>query len=157
MFNKMKALIKLTFLVLLSNVIALKFFKSNKNDNGEKIISGLHYQSKVDDIRPVLSNSLTICIRFNIKRYGTKLKNPAQILEIDNKKYVLFGLRATYPRTTIFLENSISKDNILKFVYDPRRIGYPMWKLYIWHHACFSYSKKSSHISFVRVRKNECK
>ena len=155
MLNKMKALIKSTFLVLLSNVIALKFFKSNKNDNGEKIISGLHYQSKVDDIRPVLSNSLTICIRFNIKRYGTKIKNPAQILEIDNKKFVLFGLRATYPRTTIFLENSISKDNILKFVYDPRRrTGYPMWKLYIWHHVCFSYSKKSSHISFVRVRKN---
>ena len=89
----MKALIKLTFLVLLSNVIALKIFKSTKNDNNEKMISGLHYKSKVDNIRPVLSNSLTICIRFNIKRYGTK-KNPAQILEIKNKKNHIFWITA---------------------------------------------------------------
>ena len=144
---------KLTFLVLLSNVIALKFFKSNKNDNGEKIISGLHYKSKVDDIRPVLSNSLTICIRFKIERYGTS-KNPGQILEIKNKKITLFGLKATYPETTILLGNSKLEDGILRFLYDPRRISYPTWKLYIWHHVCFSYSKKNFHISFVQVRKN---
>ena len=151
MLNKMKALIKLTFLVLLSNVIALKIFKSNKNDNGEKMISGLHYKSKVDDIRPVLSNSLTICIRFNIERYGTK-NNPAQILTIKNKKFTFFGLQAKYPTPFIMLGNS--KDRILRFLYGPRRrISYPIWKLYIWHHVCFSYSKKSSHISVVQVRK----
>ena len=155
MLNKMKALMKLTFLVLLSNVIALKIFKSNKNDNGEKIISGLHYKSKIDDIRPVLSNSLTICIRFNIKRYGTKIKNPAQIFEIENKEFTFLGLRATYPTSTIFWSKRNSNDKILRFVYDPRRrISYPMWKLYIWNHVCFSYSKKSSYVSFVRVRKN---
>ena len=151
----MKGLIKLTFLILLSNVIALKMFKSNSNDNGEEIISGLHYKSKVDDIRLVLSNSLTICIRFNIKRYGTKMKNTAQILEIENKKFTLLGLRATYPTSTLFWTKSNSKDKILRWLYDPkRRISYPMWKLYIWHHVCYSYSKKNSHISFVRVRKN---
>ena len=143
----MKALIKLTFLVLLSNVIALKIFKSNKNDNGEKMISGLHYKSKVDDIRPVLSNSLTICIRFNITRYGTKT-NFAQILKIKT----FFGLQAKYPTPFIMLGNS--KDRIKRFLYGPRRrISYPIWKLYIWHHVCFSYSKKSSHISVVQVRK----
>ena len=151
----MKAIIKLTFLVLLSNVIALKIFKSNKNDNGEKIMSGLHYKSKVDDTMPVLSNSLTICIRFNIKRYGTKMKNPAQILEIENKIFTLLGLRATYPTSTLFWTKSNSKDKILRWLYDPkRRMSYPMWKLYTWHHVCYSYSKKNSHISFVRVRKN---
>ena len=152
----MKALIKLTFLVLLSKVIALKIFKSNKNDNNENIISGLHYNSKVDDTMPVLSHSLTICIRFKIKRYGTKIKNPAQIFEIENKEFTFLGLRATYPTSTIFWSKPNSNDKILRFVYDPRRrISYPMWKLYIWHHVCFSYSKKSSHISFVRVRKNK--
>ena len=146
---------KLTFLALFSNVIALKIFKSNKNDNGEKIMSGLHYKSKVDDTMPVLSNSLTICIRFNIKRYGTKMKNPAQILEIENKKFTLLGLRATYPTSTLFWTKSNSKDKILRWLYDPkRRMSYPMWKLYTWHHVCYSYSKKNSHISFVRVRKN---
>ena len=146
---------KLTFLVLLSNVIALKIFMSNKNENGEKIISGLHHKSKIDDIRPVFSNSLTICIRFNIKRYGTKMKNPAQILEIENKKFTFLGLRATYPTSTLFWSKSNSKDNILRWLYDPRRrISYPMWKLYVWHHVCYSYSKKNSHTSLVRVRKN---
>ena len=151
----MKALIKLTFLVLMSNAIALKIFKSNRNDNNEKIISGLHYKSKVDDTMPVLSNSLTICIRFNIKRYGTKRKNRAQILVIENKKFTFLGLRATYPTSTLFWSKSNSKDKISRWLYDPkRRRSYPMWKLYIWHHVCYSYSKKNSHISFVRVRKN---
>ena len=144
----MEALLKLTFLILLSNVIALKMFKSNSNDNGEKIISGLHYKSKYDDKRPVLSNSLTVCVRFNIERYGFGT-NPAQILLIQP----FFGLRVEYPLSGMILVNSNNgnKFAFFRLLYDPKRKNYPMWKVKIWHHVCFSYSNKNSHISFVKV------
>ena len=151
MLNKMKALIKLTFLVLLPNVIALKFFKSNKNDIGEKIISGLHYKSKYDDKRPVLSNSLTVCVRFNIERYGVR-KNPAQILWLGYKQ-LFFGLRVNYPLSGMILVNSNNGNefSFFRLLYDSKRKNYPMWKVHIWHHVCFSYSNQNSHISFVKV------
>ena len=152
----MEALLKVTLFVLLSNAIALKMFKGNDNDNGENVISGLHYKSKQDEKMPVLSNSLTVCIRFNIKRYGIHRKNTkAQILEIRNKRLVFLGIRANYPRSWLVLGNSNHGDefNLWRMLYDPKRKSYPLWKLYIWHHVCFSYSKQSSYISFVRVRK----
>ena len=151
----MKALVKLTFFILLSNTIALKMFKSNANDNGENVISGLKYKGKQDEKMPVLSNSLTVCIRFNIKRYGIHGKNIAQILEIRNKRFLILGIRAGYPRSWLTLGNSNHADefNFWRMLYDPKRKSYPLWKLFIWHHVCFSYSKQSSYISFVQVRK----
>ena len=148
----MKGLIKLTFLILLSNVIALKMFSSKDNDDEENIISGLHYKSKQDEKRPVLSNSLTVCIRFNIKRLGS-WRNFATIFQIGNEKFSFFSLVAQYPESWIGLGNSNHETWFGRILYDPKRKGYPMWKLYIWHHICMSYSKKSSHISFVQVRK----
>ena len=156
----MEALIKMTLFVFLSNAIALKMFKSNDNDNGENVISGLHYKRKQDGKMPVLSNSLTVCVRFNIKRYGIHGKNIAQILEIRNKRFLILGIRAGYPRSWLTLGNSNHEDefNFWRMLYDPKRKSYPLWKLFIWHHICFSYSKQSSYISFVQVRrnKNEC-
>ena len=148
----MKGLMKLTFLILFSNVIALKMFSSKDNDDEENIISGLHYKSKQDEKRPVLSNSLTVCIRFNIKRLGS-WRNFATIFQIGNEKFSFFSLVAQYPESWIGLGNSNHETWFGRILYDPKRKGYPMWKLYIWHHICMSYSKKSSHISFVQVRK----
>ena len=154
-WSKMGALIKVTLFVFLSNAIALKMFKSNDNDNGENVISGLHYKRKQDGKMPVLSNSLTVCVRFNIKRYGIHGKNIAQILEIRNKRFLILGIRAGYPRSWLTLGNSNHEDefNFWRMLYDPKRKSYPLWKLFIWHHVCFSYSKQSSYISFVQVRK----
>ena len=150
----MKGLIKLTFLILLSNVIALKMFSSKDNDDEENVISGLRYKSKQDEKQPVLSNSLTVCIRFNIKRLGS-WRNFALIFQIGNEKFTFFSLVAQYPESWIVLGNSNHEEesSIGRILYDPKRKGYPMWKLYIWHHICMSYSKKNSHISFVQVRK----
>ena len=150
----MKGLIKLTFLILLSNVIALKMFSSKDNDDEENVISGLHYKSKQDEKRPVLSNSLTVCIRFNIKRLGS-WRNFASIFQIGNEKFSFLWFGAQYPESWIALGNSNhEKESVMgRILYDPKRKSYPMWKLYVWHHICMSYSKKSSHISFVQVRK----
>ena len=149
----MEVLLKLTFFILLSNVVSLKMFKSNDNDNGENVISGLHYKSKQDEKWPALSNSLTVCIRFNIKRLGV-YGNPALFL-IGNTKLPFFQLFAHYPQSWLVLGN-INNGNEFSFwrmLYDPKRKSYPMWRLYKWNHVCMSYSKKSSHISFVQVRK----
>ena len=150
----MKGLMKLTFLMLLSNVIALKMFSSKENDDEENVISGLRYKSKQDEKRPVLSNSLTVCIRFNIKRLGS-WRNLAPIFQIGNEKFSFFTLVAQYPESWIGLGNSNhGKESVFgRILYDPKRKGYPMWKLYTWHHICMSYSKKNSHISFVKVSK----
>ena len=150
----MEALVKLTFFFLLSNAIALKMFKSIDNDTGENIISGLRYKSKPDEIMPVLSNSLTVCIRFDIKRYGV-WKNHGQILTIGNKRLTFLEILARYPKGWLVLGN-FNHGNEFTFwrmLYDPKRKSYPIWKLYNWHHICFSYSKQTSHISFVQVRK----
>ena len=151
----MKALVKLTFFILLSNAIALKMFKSNDNDTGENVISGLQYKSKQDEKTPVLSNSLTVCIRFNIKRYGV-WRNRAQILTIRNKKSIFLEMLARYPKAWLVLGNSNHGNEFTfwRMLYDPKRKSYPMWKMNIWHHVCMSYSKKSSHISFMQVSKN---
>ena len=150
----MKGLMKLTFLMLFSNVIALKMFSSKDNDDEENVISGLRYKSKQDEKRPVLSNSLTVCIRFNIKRLGS-WRNLASIIQIGNEKFYLFWFVAQYPESWIGLGNSNhGKESVIgRILYDPKRKSYPMWKLYVWHHICMSYSKKSSHISFVKVSK----
>ena len=150
----MEALVKLTFFILLSNAIALKMFKSIDNDTGENVISGLRYKGKQDEKMPVLSNSLTVCIRFNIKRYGF-WGNLGQILTIRNKKSIFFEILARYPKAWLILGNSNhgKEFTFWRMLYDPKRKSYPMWKLYVWHHVCFSYSKQNSHISFVQVRK----
>ena len=150
----MKALVKLTFFILVSNAIALKMFKNNNNDTGEKVISGLKYKGKQDEKMPVLSNSLTVCIRFNIKRYGVR-KNRGQILTLGNRKFIFLEILARYPKGWLVLGNSNHGNEFTfwRMLYDPKRKSYPMWKLYNWHHICFSYSKQTSHISFVQVRK----
>ena len=150
----MKALVKLTFFILLSNAIALKMFKNNNNDTGKKVISGLKYKGKQDEKMPVLSNSLTVCIRFNIKRYGVR-KNRGQILTLGNRKFIFLEILARYPKGWLVLGNSNHGNEFTfwRMLYDPKRKSYPMWKLYNWHHICFSYSKQTSHISFVQVRK----
>ena len=152
----MKGLIKLTFLILLSNVIALKMFSSKDNDDEENVISGLRFKSKQDEKRPVLSNSLTVCIRFKIKRLGT-WRNLASIFQIGNEKFFFFWFLAQYPESWMGLGNSNhEKESVMgRILYDPKRKDYPMWKLYTWHHICMSYSKESSHISFVKVSKKK--
>ena len=151
----MEALLKLIFFILLSNVISLKMFKSNDNDNWENVISGLHYKSKEGEKWPTLSNSLTVCIRFNIKRLGVPGK-PALFL-IGNKRLPFFQLFAQYPQSWLVLGNTNNGNEFSswRMLYDPKRKSYPMWRLYKWHHVCMSYSKKSSHISFVQVRKKQ--
>ena len=60
---------------LFGSNIAIKVFESTVPLEVENLISGLRYK-RPDNEKVTLSNSLTICIRFNLKRlgYGQPLK-----------------------------------------------------------------------------------
>ena len=141
----------LLFSSLVSNLISLKIFKSHNVNSDKEIVRGLHYKKQSEkDI--TFSNSLTFCIRLNIRRLHND--NFAKLLIIQNTEYEFFRLNARYPETWLKFGNS-NKGNGFKgswILYDPLENDYLTWRLNKWHHICFSYSKQASHISLVRVR-----
>ena len=149
---------KLTFLIHIINAIALKIYESNVAREGEKIITGLHYK-RGENENPILTNSITTCVRLNLKRLGSVNRpefsnNPAPLIIIPSseKNWFLYIL-AGYPESWIILENYNYGNNfyIFKVLLDPVSDSYLIWKLYTWHHICFSYSEQNSTIRFVKV------
>ena len=152
--NEMQTFIKLIFLFLMTNAIALKIYKSNIANNGEKIINGLHYKRQENE-NPILTNSLTTCIRFNLKKLGPlnnpgHIWNPTPLIHIPkNESSWFLGILAGYPNSRIFLNGTTSFLNMI--LHDLDNDNYLIWKLYTWHHICFSYSETNSQIRFVKV------
>ena len=146
----MQTITKLFFFILMTNGIALKIYESNVASDQKNIITGLHYKRQKNE-NPILTNGLTTCARLNLKRLGNYNNpgyshNPAPLVVIpsSNETY-FFGIVAGYPDSsinfngkTLFLRDPVSNSNII-------------WKLYTWHHICFSYSKKNSQMIFVKV------
>ena len=137
------------------NAIALKIYESNVAIGMEKIITGLHYKGQENE-NPILTNSLTTCIRLNLKRLGNYnnrgyRNNPAPLVVIpsSNETYFL-AIMAGYPVSVIYLNGR----NV--FLHDPVSNSNLIWKLYTWHHICFSYSKINSEIRFVKVSCTIC-
>ena len=134
----------------MTNGIALKIYESTVPSKGEKIITGLHYKRQEND-NPILTNSLTTCVRFNLKRLGNFNNpgyhdNPAPLIFIPSSKTSLFlVIFPGYPRSVYLFEKTF------KILLDPVSDSYLIWKLYTWHHICLSYSEKNSQIRFVKV------
>ena len=65
---------------------AIKIFESSVHLEVENLISGLRYK-RPNDEKVMLSNSLTVCIRFNLKRlgYGESVKLNVKIVKQDNE------------------------------------------------------------------------
>ena len=141
----------------MTNGIALKIYESNVESNQEKIITGLRYKRQENE-NPILTNSLTTCVRFNLKRLGN-LNNPgysnnwSPIIIIPSETYYFLGIVAGYPESWLVFEN-YNHGNIIKIfkvLLDPVSDSYLIWKLFTWHHICFSYSEQNSQIRFVKV------
>ena len=134
----------------MTNAIALKIYESNVASKGENSITGLHYKRQENE-NPILTNSLTTCVRFNLKRLGNQNNpgysnnmSPLIIIPRNNETYFL-GIGAGYPNSVIIFENTIT------LLRDPVSNSNFIWKLYTWHHICFSYSEQNSQIRFVKV------
>ena len=94
---RMNILAILLWSSLVSNLIALKIFKSHNVNSDKEIVRGLHYKKQSEkDI--IFSNSLTFCIRLNIRRLHND--NFAKLLIIQNTEYEFFRLNARYDNTS---------------------------------------------------------
>ena len=94
---------------LVSNLIALKIFKSHNVNSDKEIVRGLHYKKQSEkDI--TFSNSLTFCIRLNIRRLHND--NFAKLLIIQNTEYEFFRLNARYDNSGC----GVFKKGIQKFL-----------------------------------------
>ena len=149
---------KLTFLLLMINAVALKIYESNVASKGKKIITGLHYKRQENE-NPILTNSLTTCVRLNLKKLGN-YNNPgysnsyAPLIVIPTSKELYFlAIVAGYPDSIIWLgyHNNGKHSYISSSLRDPVSDSNLIWKLFTWHHICFSYSKQNSKIIFVMV------
>ena len=152
----MQTFTKLTFLLLMINTIALKIYESNDASKGEKIITGLHYK-KQENENPILTNSITTCVRLNWKRLGKTWTVPLIIIPSSNKTYFL-DIDAGYPDSYVWLDiyKSRKPSSIYKHLYDPVSNSTLIWRRYTWHHICFSYSKQNSQMIFVMVSVTNC-
>ena len=150
-WNEMQTFTKLTFLLLMINAIALKIYESIDRSKGEKIITGLHYKRHGNE-NPILTNSITTCVRLNWKRLGKTNTVPLIIIPSSNKTYFL-DIDAGYPDSIVWLDihNYGKPSTILKRLLDPESNSNLIWKLYTWYHICFSYSEQNSQIRFVMV------
>ena len=92
------------------NAIALKIYESNVAREGEKIVTGLHYKRQENE-NPILSNSITICFRLNLKRLGSLNRpgfndNPTPLIIIPSSKETWFlYIVAGYPESWIIFFN----------------------------------------------------
>ena len=139
----------------MNNVIALKIYESKVASKGENFITGLHYKRQENE-NPILTNSLTTCVRINLKRLGNynnpgHKNNVAPLIIIPrNNETNFLGIGAGYPISVILFKNTFT---VLR---DPDSNSYLIFKLYTWHHICFSYSEKNSQIRFVKVSNTNC-
>ena len=147
----MRTFTKLTFLLLMINALALKIYESNVANNGNKIMTGLQYKRQENE-NTILTNSLTSCIRFNLKRLGN-FKNPRYsndftplILIRSSKENLFLGIFTGYPESFYMFEDAF------KALRDPVSDSYFIWNVYTWHHICFTYSDQDSQIRLVKVR-----
>ena len=139
----------------MTNGIALRIYESNVASDQKNVITGLHYKRQKNE-NPILTNSLTTCVRLNLKRLGNLgnseySNNPAPLIIISssNATYIL-GIVAGYP------DSAINFNGQILFLHDPVSNSNIIWKLYTWHHICFSYSEKNSQIRFVKVSSTNC-
>ena len=104
----MQTFTKLSFLILMTNSIALKIYESNVASKQEKIITGLQYKRQENE-SPNFANSLTTCVRFNLKRLGPinnpgHIWNPTPLIVIPaSKKCWFLAILAGYPNSRIFI------------------------------------------------------
>ena len=153
----MQTFTKLTFLILMTNGIALKIYESTVQSKGKNITTGLHYKRQENE-NPTLTNSLTTCVCFNLKRLGNGnnpgyTNNMSPLIIIPSETLFFLGIFAGYPESWIVFENyNYGKQfHIAKVLLDPVSDSYLIWKLFTWHHICFSYSEQNSQIRFVKV------
>ena len=152
----MQTFTKLTFLLLMINTIALKIYESNEASRGENVITGLHYKRRENE-NPILTDSITTCVRLNWKRLGKTWTVPVIIIPSSNKTYFL-DIDAGYPDSGVYLDihNYGKPSYIIEKLLDPVSNSNIIWRLYTWHHICFSYSKENSQIRFVMVSVTNC-
>ena len=137
---------KLVF-VLINTCLSLKIYRSNLSI-GKSGLSGLKYVHSGQNL--ISTNSFTVCGRFNYKRLGGE----SVIFDLDKNLAASFlWLTMGYPYTWVNFGN-FETDHIASTSYilkDPKTDEFSIWYTNKWHHICFAYDAKTSHIAFVKV------
>ena len=138
----MKPFIAFLLCWLISNIIALKIYKSNVSFQGKRVISGIFYQNKIKETLES-NSSLSACIRLNIKQLSPQNTIILMIGKAKHKNFL--RLSAQYP-TTWFHFGNLKSSWILN---DVEMKSYLIWRINNWHHTCFSYQKSKSYEGFL--------
>ena len=132
---------------LIGTCLSLKIYRSSL-PIGKSGLSGLKYVHSGQNL--ISTNSLTVCGRFNYKRLGGE----SVIFDLDKNLAVSFlWLTMGYPYTWVNFGN-FETDHIASTSYilkDPKTDEFSIWYTNKWHHICFAYDAKTSHIAFVKV------
>ena len=135
---------------------AIRIFRSTANLEVGTTDYGLRYK-KPNDENVILSNSLTVCIRFNAKILAKDYQTMKLFAIGSSKKYgpsfPSFSQMSVRPTTWFEYGNQelgcgYKAGWILR---DPVKNSYMLWIPDYWHHICFAYSKPNFHVSFVKV------
>ena len=132
----------------------IKIFESTVHLEVENIVSGLRYQSP-HDAKVTLSNSLTICIRFNLKRLGhSGSAKPFVIRNSNSKDKRSFSQLSVDPIAFFeFGNHDLGAGYYAGWILrGPGKHSFRIWRTDYWHNICFAYSKPTFHVSFVKVR-----
>ena len=132
---------------LIGSSLSLKIYRSSL-PIGKSGLSGLKYEHS--SLNLMSTNSLTVCGRFNYKRLGGE----SVIFDLDKNLAVSFlWLTMGYPYTWVNFGN-FDADHIASTSYilkDLKTDDFNIWYTNKWHHICFAYDTKTSHIAFVKV------
>ena len=104
--------------------------------------TGLHYIKDYEN--PELSGSLTICSRFNFKKFSWFAR--LWDIKTPNNLATFLWLSPNYPLTFF-----IFGDNFHYVVKDPKTEEFNVWYVQRWHHICFAFDQRSTQFAFIKV------
>ena len=135
-------------IIFIGTCLSLKIYHSNLSIDSESGLSGLNYINTKENA--ILTNSLTVCGRFNYKRLGKK----SIMFDIDKNLATSFLFyRMDYPNTFLNFGN-FDKNHTAMSSYilnDPKTEEFSIWYTNKWHHVCFGYNSKTNHVVFIKA------
>ena len=123
----------------LQTFFPLKVFKTVLHNEFNFLQTGLHYIKDYEN--PELSGSLTICSRFNFKKFSWFAR--LWDIKTPNNLATFLWLSPNYPLTFF-----IFGDNFHYVVKDPKTEEFNVWYVQRWHHICFAFDQRSTQFTF---------
>ena len=149
----MKWITFLLFLLICSEVLSIKVYRSELEITNEKDLAGLEHRKAKNSV--IKLDSFSVCVRFNYKRLA---QNTVVILIHDQKcdicakdpSHPFFNLRAEYPNHLSFWgfgRYDMPGEPWASYLI-PQDF---LWITQKWNHICMAFDKNTSHISAVKV------